>query len=103
MVIFLIYFCTLLLSLVVTNAACVVIMIPIAFTAANDLDLPIKMFVFLIIFASSAGFSTPYAYQTNLMVMKPGGYRFLDYVKIGLPLNVILMVCTSLLCYFIYR
>ena len=62
MVVFLIYFCTLLVSLVITNAACVVIMIPIAFTAAEKLDISQKLFVFLIIFASSAGFSTPYAY-----------------------------------------
>ena len=49
-----------------------------------------------------AGFSTPFSYQTNLMVWKPGGYKFCDYIVVGIPLNIILLVVTTFLAYYIY-
>jgi di/tricarboxylate transporter len=50
--------------------------------------------VIAVMMGASAGFATPFGYQTNLMVYGPGGYRFMDYVKIGLPLDVIVGVIT---------
>ena len=62
--------------------------------AAAKLDVSYMPFVIAVMMAASAGFATPIGYQTNLMVYGPGGYRFSDYVKIGVPLDVIVGVVT---------
>ena len=54
-------------------------------------------FVIAVMMGASAGFATPFGYQTNLMVYGPGGYRFMDYVKIGLPLDIIVGIITIVL------
>jgi di/tricarboxylate transporter len=74
----------------VTNNAAAVLIFPIAQATAEGLGVSFLPFVFAIMMAASASFATPIGYQTNLMVYGPGGYRFTDYVRIGLPLNILL-------------
>jgi di/tricarboxylate transporter len=74
----------------ITNSAAAVLMFPIAQATAARLDVSFWPFVFVIMMAASASFATPIGYQTNLMVYGPGGYRFSDYVRFGLPLNILL-------------
>ncbi|NNL06295.1 MAG: SLC13 family permease [Gammaproteobacteria bacterium] len=88
---------TTLLSAVATNNAAAVIMFPIAITTANSLGLGLTPFVITLMVAASASFSTPIGYQTNLMVFGVGGYRFSDYIRIGLPLTILVGVLTVIL------
>jgi di/tricarboxylate transporter len=74
----------------ITNNAAAVLIFPIAEATAERLDVSFWPFVFVIMMAASASFATPIGYQTNLMVYGPGGYRFSDYVRMGLPLNLLL-------------
>ncbi len=89
-----IYGLTMIATEIVTNNAAAVLAFPIAMATAAHLDVNYKPFVIAVMIAASAGFSTPIGYQTNLMVMGPGGYRFSDYVKIGVPLNILMWVVT---------
>ncbi|MCA9837902.1 MAG: SLC13 family permease [Trueperaceae bacterium] len=84
-----IYVVTALFSSVITNNAAAVLMFPIALSISQDLNVSVLPFAVAIMMAASASFATPIGYQTNLMVMGPGGYKFADYLKIGLPLNFI--------------
>ena len=88
----LIYLLTMILTEVSSNAATAIIMTPIALATASQLGLDPRPFIFAICFAASASFVTPVGYQTNLMVYGPGGYKFTDYIKAGLPLALILWI-----------
>lgn len=92
-----IYVFTNLFTEMVTNNAAAVMSFPVAAATAEGLDVSLWPFVIVIMMAASAGFATPIGYQTNLMVYGPGGYRFLDYTRIGLPLNVLVGTITVLL------
>ncbi|MEX2639121.1 MAG: SLC13 family permease [Balneolales bacterium] len=83
------YLATWLLTEMITNNAAAVLIFPIAISIAASIGVSYMPFVMIIIFAASASFATPIGYQTNLMVYGPGGYKFTDYLKIGLPLNII--------------
>ncbi len=85
----LVYLSTVLLTETITNNAAAIIMFPIAISAANTLGVSITPFAVAVMIAASASFITPIGYQTNLMVLGPGGYRFIDYIKLGLPLSFI--------------
>ncbi|HET7569055.1 MAG TPA: SLC13 family permease [Gammaproteobacteria bacterium] len=85
-----IYFLTMALTETVTNNAAAVIMFPLALATTSALGLDFRPFAVAIAFAASASFATPIGYQTNLMVYGPGGYRFTDYLRFGLPLNLLL-------------
>jgi len=85
------------LNALVSNTASAAIMFPVAVSAAASLGLDPRPFVVGITVAASLSFSTPIAYQTNLIVYGPGGYRFTDFTKIGLPLQVILAIVCLLL------
>ena len=85
-----IYLITSLFTAVVTNNAAAVLMFPIAKATAVGLGVSFSPFIFTIMMAASASFATPISYQTNLMVYGPGGYRFSDYLKIGIPLNLLM-------------
>ncbi len=83
------YIMTMLLTEMITNNAAAVLMYPICLAAARTLGVDPMPFVIAVMMAASASFSTPLGYQTNLMVAGPGGYRFSDFIKVGLPLNLI--------------
>jgi di/tricarboxylate transporter len=78
-------------------------MFPFAMATAKNLDVSPFPFVIAIMMAASAGFATPIGYQTNLMVYGPGGYRFSDYVKVGLPLDFIIGVVTIVVTPLVFR
>jgi di/tricarboxylate transporter len=92
-----VYLLTAVFTSLITNNAAVVLLFPIAITAANDLQVNLLPFVMTIMVGASASFATPIGYQTNLMVYTAGGYRFADFLRIGLPLNVAIGVVTVLL------
>lgn len=79
---------TVLISAAVTNNAAAVIMFPIAVSLAQTLGLNPMPFAVVVIFGASASFLTPIGYQTNLMVYGPGGYRFGDFLRLGIPLTL---------------
>jgi di/tricarboxylate transporter len=98
-----IYFTTVVVTELITNNAAAALMFPFAMATAKDLEVSPLPFVIAIMMAASAGFATPIGYQTNLMVYGPGGYRFSDYVKVGLPLDVIIGVVTIGITPLVFR
>ena len=86
----------------ITNNAAAVLMFFIAKSAAAGLGVSFAPFIFAIMMAASASFATPIGYQTNLMVYGPGGYRFSDYLLIGVPLNLLFAVVTLLIVPWIW-
>jgi di/tricarboxylate transporter len=91
------YVATMLITEFISNNGAAVVMVPIAITAARTLKLDSRAFVLAVMFAASTSFSTPVGYQTNTLVYGPGGYRFLDFLRVGGPLNLLLAVVTPLL------
>jgi di/tricarboxylate transporter len=87
-----VYLTTALLTELMTNNAAAIIMLPIAITVSEKLGVNYQAFAVVVMIAASASFMTPTGYQTNLMVMGPGGYRFSDYFKVGAPLSVLVAV-----------
>ena len=87
-----VYIATVLLTELMTNNAAAIIMLPIALSVAAGFGVHYEPFAISIMVAASASFMTPTGYQTNLMVMGPGGYKFSDYFKVGAPLSVIVAV-----------
>ena len=77
---------------VLSNNATAVLIFPIAVATAESLGVSIKPFIIAICFGASACFATPIGYQTNLLVYGPGNYRFSDYVRLGLPLNLLVLI-----------
>ena len=73
---------------IITSNATAALVFPIAITLAKDTGLPVHPFALILAIAAAASFASPLSYQTNLMVYGPGGYRFRDYVKFGLPLQL---------------
>jgi di/tricarboxylate transporter len=82
---------------IVSNNAAAVIGTPIAVNIARQLGLPPEPFVLAVLFGANMSYVTPMAYKTNLLVMNAGGYRFMDFVKIGLPLTAIVWLVLSFL------
>lgn len=89
-----IYAITLLVTELVTNNAAAAIMFPFALATAKSLDVSPMSFIVAVMMAASAGFATPIGYQTNLMVYGPGGYKFSDYLRIGIPLDLLVFAVT---------
>ena len=92
-----VYLATSIFTEVVTNNAAAALMFPFALGPAMKMGLDPRPFCMAVAFAASASFVTPLGYQTNLMVYGPGGYRFGDFVRVGLPLNIILLTTATLL------
>ena len=88
---------TVALGQLISNMATALIVIPVAISAAGDMDVSAKPVLMCVTVAAAASFLTPVATPANLMVMSPGGYRFGDYWKLGLPLIVLFGVVAVLL------
>ncbi|MCC6326251.1 MAG: hypothetical protein DCC43_14055 [Candidatus Brocadia sp.] len=72
------------------------------YTAVSTIHADSRDFARAVLFAASARFATPISYQTNLMVYGSGGYRFKDYLKIGVPLQCLIDIITIVLVYYFY-
>lgn len=93
----LVFLATSVFTNLITNNAAAALMFPIAVAAAARLDTSLLPFAIVIMKAASASFATPIAYQTNLMVMGPGGYSFADYLRLGVPLTLLTGILTVLI------
>ena len=92
-----VYFIGLVLTEFLSNNAVAVIYTPVAIQLAEKLGHDPRPFVVAVMFSATLAFATPVGYQTNMMVYGPGGYRFSDFTKVGLPLNIIAMLVASAL------
>ena len=86
------YVLTNLLAELITNKAAAVLMLPVALTVATQTGADPRAFALLICVAATASFISPIGYQTNLMVMSAGGYRYMDYVRVGIPVSLLVMI-----------
>ncbi|MBK5947553.1 dATP pyrophosphohydrolase [Rhodobacter veldkampii DSM 11550] len=84
-----VYFMGLIMTELLSNNAVAVILAPIAIELARSLGLDPRPFAVAVMFAASVAFATPIGYQTHMMVYGPGGYRFTDFLRLGLPLDII--------------
>ena len=91
------YVMTNLLTQFMSNAASTVLIAPIAINAAQQVGSDPRALLMAVAIAASAGFLTPVAHQSNVLVMGPGGYRFGDYLKIGLPLDLLTFAVAMLM------
>ncbi|QDV05824.1 Sodium-dependent dicarboxylate transporter SdcS [Planctomycetes bacterium Poly30] len=96
------YLVTTVLTELISNNAAVALVFPVAIGSAERLGVHLEPFIYSLMMAGSASFCTPIGYQTNMMVMGPGGYRFADYLRIGAPLNLGLGVITIVLAPLIW-
>jgi di/tricarboxylate transporter len=80
----------------VTNNTVAVIGVPIAIRIAEQLAAPVEPFVVAAIFAANMSYATPIGYQGNLLIMSAGGYKFADFVRVGVPLTILMWVTFSI-------
>ncbi|HSE83657.1 MAG TPA: SLC13 family permease [Thermodesulfobacteriota bacterium] len=97
-----VYFVTMLFTELITNNAAAALVFPIALSSAETLGVSFMPFIIVIMMAASASFSTPIGYQTNLMVYGPGGYQFTDYLRAGIPMNLLMMTVTVAITPFVW-
>jgi di/tricarboxylate transporter len=87
---------TSLLTEVISNSAAALVLTPIAIATATELGVSPLPFVIAVMMAASNAFMTPIGYQTNLLVYGPGGYRFSDFVRVGGPLNLLMLLTAAI-------
>jgi di/tricarboxylate transporter len=88
---------------IVSNNAAAAIGTPIAISIANQLGVSPEPFVLAVLFGANMSFATPYGYQTNLLIMTAGGYSFSDFLRVGIPLTVIMWIGFSLVLPMLYQ
>lgn len=86
----------------ITNNAAAALVFPIALALSQNLGVDFMPFVIAIMIGASASFSTPIGYQTNLMVYGPGGYKFTDFMRVGIPLNILFWILTVMITPIMY-
>ncbi|MBA7544313.1 hypothetical protein ES705_36665 [subsurface metagenome] len=87
---------------IITNNAAAALIFPIAFSAASQMGVSPRPLFIAIAIAASASFATPIGYQTNLIVQGAGGYKFSDYFKVGLPLNLLFFIASIIIIPFFW-
>jgi di/tricarboxylate transporter len=87
-----IYLLSAVITSLISNTAVALLLTPIALDVAGSMGYEPAPFVFAVLFGASACFATPMGYQTNLFVYGPGGYRFTDFMRVGVPLNFVLFL-----------
>ena len=97
-----IFFITSLYTEIITNNAAAALIFPIALSTATHMNLDPRPFMITIAIAASSSFATPIGYQTNLMVYNPGGYRFSDFLKTGVIMNVLVGILVTIIVYYLY-
>lgn len=90
------------LTNIVSNNAAAVIGTPIAISVATQLQVPVEPFILAVLFGANLSYATPMAYKTNILVMNAGGYQFSDFVKVGVPLILLMWVTLSFLLSWFY-
>jgi di/tricarboxylate transporter len=98
----LIYLLASVLTEAVTNNAIAVLLTPIVIALATQLGVEPRSFVIAVMFGASASFATPIGYQTNTLVYGAGNYRFSDFLKIGVPMNLIVGFATCTAIYYFF-
>ena len=90
------------LTNIVSNNAAAVIGTPIAISVATQLNVPVEPFILAVLFGANLSYATPMAYKTNILVMNAGGYQFSDFIRVGLPLILLMWVTLSFLLSWLY-
>jgi di/tricarboxylate transporter len=88
---------------IVSNNAAAAIGTPIAISIASQLGVPAEPFILAVLFGANMSFATPYGYQTNLLVMTAGGYKFGDFLRVGIPLTIIMWIGFSVVLPLMYE
>jgi di/tricarboxylate transporter len=83
--------------MIVPTAALVVLMSPIVLSACAEMGIEPQTAMMAVAMAASASFTSPISHPANILVMGPGGYRFVDYIKVGVPLTLIIFIATMFL------
>lgn len=101
-VVFAVYLLTTILTEMVSNNAVAVVVTPIAIGLGASMGIDPRPLVVAVMVAASASFATPIGYQTNTLVYGPGGYRFTDFLRVGIPMNIMMAVIASVTIPFIW-
>jgi di/tricarboxylate transporter len=101
-VVFAVYLLTTILTEMVSNNAVAVVVTPIAIGLGTSMGIDPRPLVVAVMVAASASFATPIGYQTNTLVYGPGGYRFTDFMRVGIPMNIMMAIIASITIPFIW-